>query len=35
MEQESLFLIDAGNIFRQVEVEDDDGKLFMVAADGR
>lgn len=34
MEQESLFLIDAGNIFRRVEVEDDEGRLFMVVADG-
>jgi hypothetical protein len=34
MEQESLFLVDAGNIFRRVEVTDDEGRLFMVAADG-
>lgn len=34
MEQESLFLIDSGNIFRRVEVTDDEGRLFTVAAEG-
>lgn len=34
MEQEALFLIDAGNIFRRVEVVDDKGWVFKVAADG-
>lgn len=34
MEQESLFLVDAGNLFRRTEVEDDEGMVFMVAADG-
>jgi hypothetical protein len=34
MEQEALFLIDAGNIFRRVEVKDAEGWVFKVAADG-
>ena len=34
MEQESLFLVDAGNIFQRVEVDDGEGRVFMVAADG-
>ena len=34
MEQESLFLVDAGNIFQRVEVDDVEGRVFMVAADG-
>jgi len=34
MEQESFFLVDAGNIFKRVEIEDDEGRMFMVAADG-
>lgn len=34
LEKEALFLIDAGHIFRRVEVEDGDGRTFMVAADG-
>ena len=34
MEQESLFLVDAGNIFQRVEVDDSEGRVFMVAADG-
>jgi hypothetical protein len=34
MEQESPFLIDVGNIFRRVEVEDDQGRLFIMVEDG-
>ena len=34
MEQEALFLLDAGLIVKQVEVEDERGRLFWVAEDG-
>jgi len=34
MEQEAMFLVDAGNLFRRVEVADDQGKEFLVAANG-
>ncbi len=34
MEQETLFLLDAGLIYKQVEVEDEQGRLFWVCEDG-
>ena len=34
MQQETLFLLDAGLVFRQVEIEDERGRLFWVAEDG-
>lgn len=34
MEQEALFLLDAGLIFKQVEIEDEQKRLFWVAEDG-
>jgi GTP cyclohydrolase II len=33
MEQETMFLVDAGNIFERVEVEDEEGTVFRVVAD--
>jgi|GEM_PF-5429872 hypothetical protein len=33
MEQETMFLVDAGNIFKRVEIEDGEGTVFKVVAD--